>query len=47
MDTLDNDASPAVGAAAGGSVSRALEFELRDVQKRYPGSGEPAIAASA
>ena len=45
MEALDNDASPAVGNAAGGSTSRALELELRDVQKRYPGRGEPAIAS--
>jgi osmoprotectant transport system ATP-binding protein len=40
---LDRDASPAQGNGAGGDASRALELELRDVQKRYPGRREPAI----
>ncbi len=44
MEARDNDASPTVGAASGGSASRALELELRDVQKQYPGRREPAIA---
>ena len=41
--TLDSDAGPAAAGASGGQASRALELELRDVQKRYPGRGEPAI----
>src|SRR5579863_6503251 len=41
--TLDSDAGPAAAGASGGQASRALELELRDVQKRYPGRGDPAI----
>ena len=40
---LDSDASPATAGATGGEASRALELELRHVQKRYPGRREPAI----
>ena len=40
---LDRDASPAVGNAIGGDASSALELELRNVQKRYPGRREAAI----
>ena len=42
-EALDRDASPAVGNATGGAASRALELELRHVQKRYPGRREAAI----
>ncbi|HEX3803026.1 MAG TPA: ABC transporter ATP-binding protein [Solirubrobacteraceae bacterium] len=38
----DRDASPG-GNGTGGDASRALELELRDVQKRYPGRRGPAI----
>ncbi len=40
---LTRDASPSGGDATGGDASRALELELRDVQKRYSGRREPAI----
>jgi osmoprotectant transport system ATP-binding protein len=39
----DTKASPAEGAATGGAASRALELELRHVEKRYPGQREAAI----
>ena len=42
-DALDRDASPAAGNATGGEASRALELELRHVQKRYPGRRDAAI----
>ena len=41
--TLDSDASPATAGATGGEASRALELELRHVQKRYPGRRDAAI----
>src|SRR5579863_5729418 len=41
--TLDSDAGPAAAGASGGQASRALELELRNVQKRYQGRREPAI----
>jgi osmoprotectant transport system ATP-binding protein len=41
--SLDQDARPAVGNARGGDASSALELELRNVQKRYPGRREAAI----
>jgi osmoprotectant transport system ATP-binding protein len=41
--SLDQDAKPAVGNARGGDASSALELELRNVQKRYPGRREAAI----
>ena len=40
---LDSDASPATAGATGGEASRALELELRHVQKRYPGRRDAAI----
>jgi osmoprotectant transport system ATP-binding protein len=40
---VDKDASPAWGDAIVGAASSALELELRNVQKRYPGRREPAI----
>jgi osmoprotectant transport system ATP-binding protein len=40
---LDNDARPATAGATGGEVSRALELELRGVQKRYPGRRDAAV----
>ncbi|HWD70064.1 MAG TPA: ABC transporter ATP-binding protein [Solirubrobacteraceae bacterium] len=40
---LETDASPAVGNARGRDASSALELELRNVQKRYPGRRDPAI----
>jgi osmoprotectant transport system ATP-binding protein len=44
MDSaLDRDASPAVGDARSGDASSALELELRNVQKRYPGRRDAAI----
>jgi osmoprotectant transport system ATP-binding protein len=39
----DTKASPAEGAATGGGASRALELELRHVEKRYPGQRGAAI----
>ena len=39
----DTDASPAVGKARGRGASGALELELRNVQKRYPGRRDAAI----
>jgi osmoprotectant transport system ATP-binding protein len=41
--TLDHDASSAGSNAGGGDASTALELELRNVQKRYPGRREAAI----
>jgi osmoprotectant transport system ATP-binding protein len=41
--SLDQDARPAVANARGGDTSSALELELRNVQKRYPGRREAAI----
>ena len=41
--TLDSDVSPAAAGVIGGEASRALELELRNVQKRYPGRGDAAI----
>jgi len=41
--TLGNDASSAVSNPIGGDASSALELELRNVQKRYPGRREAAI----
>jgi osmoprotectant transport system ATP-binding protein len=41
--SLDKDASPDQGNARGGNASSALELELRNVQKRYPGRREAAI----
>ncbi len=40
---LDTGASPATAGATGRGTSRALELELRHVQKRYPGRRDPAI----
>lgn len=40
---LGRDASPAGAGAIGGEASRALELELRNVQKRYPGRRDAAI----
>jgi osmoprotectant transport system ATP-binding protein len=40
---MDKDASLAAGNPTDGNASRALELELRDVQKRYPGRGQAAI----
>jgi osmoprotectant transport system ATP-binding protein len=40
----DNHGGQAQGNVAGGGQSRALELELRDVQKRYPGRREAAIS---
>ncbi len=40
---LDNDASSAPAEPTGGGASRALELELRNVQKRYPGRRAAAI----
>jgi osmoprotectant transport system ATP-binding protein len=40
---LDTDASPAKAGATGREASRALELELRHVQKRYPGRREAAV----
>jgi osmoprotectant transport system ATP-binding protein len=39
----DKDASPDPGNSRGGAASSALELELRNVQKRYPGRREAAI----
>ncbi|MDE3132132.1 MAG: ABC transporter ATP-binding protein [Acidobacteriota bacterium] len=44
LSPLDRDVSPTGGNAIGGAASSALELELRDVQKRYPGRSEAAIA---
>ena len=41
--TLEGDASPATAGPTGWEASRALELELRNVQKRYPGRRDPAI----
>ncbi|HEX3616455.1 MAG TPA: ABC transporter ATP-binding protein [Solirubrobacteraceae bacterium] len=44
MDSsLDRDANRDQGNARGGDASSALELELRNVQKRYPGRREAAI----
>jgi osmoprotectant transport system ATP-binding protein len=39
----DHKPSSAEGAASGGGASRALELELRHVEKRYPGQRDAAI----
>ncbi len=41
--SLDSDTAPAAGNARGGDAPSALELELRNVQKRYPGRREAAI----
>ena len=41
--SLDHDASSAGGNAASGASSSALELELRNVQKQYPGQRAAAI----
>ena len=41
--SLEKDARPGSANGRGGDASSALELELRNVQKRYPGSREAAI----
>lgn len=42
--SLEQDARPSGGEVVGADAPSALELELRNVQKRYPGRREPAIA---
>jgi osmoprotectant transport system ATP-binding protein len=44
VPALDQHASPSAGTTGGREASSALELELRNVQKRYPGRREAAIA---